>query len=245
MGHGALAAPPTREPRKVKANLLLVLASCAALSCLGSAAAQSTAKAETTAASSAPTFEAGTQYELLTPVQPRVTEAPGKVEVAEIFMFGCPHCAAFEPHLQDWLKSAPSYVSFVRVPAVWNAIAELHARAYYTAEALGKTAEIDGPFFNEIHVKHNMLDSVDKLAAFFGQFGVDDKTFRAKFTSFEIDAKVSRATDLVKRYKVPGTPAVVIDGKYLTNGAMAGTYEMWFAILDNLVAKEHGGGATK
>jgi len=224
----------------VKANVLLVLVSCAALSCLGQpAAAQSQPKAATSAASSAPKFEAGTQYQVLMPTQPTVGEPHGKVEVAEIFMFGCPHCAAFEPLLQNWLKNAPSYVSFVRVPAVWNSIAELHARAYYTAEALGKTAEIDAPFFNEIHVKHNMLDSVDKLAAFFAQFGVDDKTFRSKFTSFEIDAKVSRATDLVKRYKVPGTPAIVIDGKYLTNGTMAGTYEMWFEIIDDLVAQEH------
>jgi thiol:disulfide interchange protein DsbA len=229
----------------VKANILLVLVSCAALSCAATGAAQSTAQAATTPQSSASKFEAGTQYQVLTPAQPTVADTKGKVEVAEIFMFGCPHCAAFEPLLQDWLKKAPSYVSFVRVPAPWNAVAEIHARAYYTAEALGKTAEIDGPFFNEIHVKHNMLDSPDKLAAFFAQFGVDDKTLRAKFTSFEIDAKVSRAADLVKRYKVPGTPAIVVDGKYLTNGAMAGTYEMWFAIIDDLVAKEHAGGASQ
>jgi len=227
----------------VKTNFFVVLLSCAALSCLGRpATAQSPAKPPTTPApstESAPKFEAGSQYLALTPPQPTVADNHGKVEVAEIFMFGCPHCAAFEPLLQNWLKTVPSYVTFVRVPAVWNAVAELHARAYYTAEALGKTAEIEGPFFNEIHVKHNMLDSVDKVAAFFAQFGVDDKTFRSKFTSFEIDAKVSRATDLVKRYKVPGTPAVVIDGKYLTNGAMAGTYEMWFEIIDDLVAQEH------
>ena len=226
----------------MKANLLLVLLTCALASTVGlSAAAQPSAKPETPASSSAgaPKFVAGSQYEVLTPPQPTVGENHGKVEVAEVFMFGCPHCAAFEPLLQNWLKTAPSYVSFVRIPAVWNAIAELHARAYYTAEALGKTAEIDGPFFNEIHVKHNMLDSVDKLAAFFAQFGVDDKTFRSKFTSFEIDAKVSRASDLVKRYKVPGTPAIVVNGKYLTNGAMAGTYEMWFEIIDDLVAQEH------
>jgi thiol:disulfide interchange protein DsbA len=228
----------------VKANLLHVLVSCAALCCLGQpAAAQTEPQAATTAATSAASgeskFVAGSQYQVLEPAQPMVGEQHGQVEVAEIFMFGCPHCAAFEPLLQNWRKSAPSYVSFVRVPAVWNPIAELHARAYYTAEALGKTAEIDGPFFNEIHVKHNMLDSVDKLATFFAQFGVDDKTFRAKFSSFEIDAKVSRATDLVKRYKVPGTPAIVIDGKYLTNGTMAGTYEMWFEIIDYLAAQEH------
>ena len=228
----------------MKANLFHVLVSCAALCCLGQpAAAQTEPRAATTAATSAASgeskFVAGSQYQVLEPAQPTVGEQHGKVEVAEIFMFGCPHCAAFEPLLQNWRKSAPSYVSFVRVPAVWNPIAELHARAYYTAEALGKTAEIDGPFFNEIHVKHNMLDSVDKLATFFAQFGVDDKTFRAKFSSFEIDAKVSRATDLVKRYKVPGTPAIVIDGKYLTNGTMAGTYEMWFEIIDYLAAQEH------
>jgi thiol:disulfide interchange protein DsbA len=230
---------------EVKVNVLLVLSVCAALSgMVMPAAAQSPAKPATPSATSAPKFEAGSQYQILTPAQPTVGEAHGKVEVAEIFMFGCPHCAAFEPLLQSWLKTAPSYVSFVRIPAVWNALAELHARAYYTAEALGKTAEIDGPFFNEIHVKHNMLDSVDKLAAFFAQFGVDDKTFRSKFTSFEIDAKVSRAADLVKRYKVPGTPAIVIDGKYLTNGAMAGTYDMWFEIIDDLAAQEHAGSAT-
>jgi protein dithiol oxidoreductase (disulfide-forming) len=219
---------------------LHVLVSCAALCCLGQpAAAQTEPQAATSGASGESKFVAGSQYQVLEPAQPTVGEQHGKVEVAEIFMFGCPHCAAFEPLLQNWRKSAPSYVSFVRVPAVWNPLAELHARAYYTAEALGKTAEIDGPFFNEIHVKHNMLDSVDKLATFFAQFGVDDKTFRAKFSSFEIDAKVSRATDLVKRYKVPGTPAIVIDGKYLTNGTMAGTYEMWFEIIDYLAAQEH------
>jgi protein dithiol oxidoreductase (disulfide-forming) len=231
----------------VKANVFLVLLSCAALSCLGlPAAAQAPAKPETPASSSTSgsKFVAGSQYQELTPAQPTVADTHGKVEVAEIFMFGCPHCAAFEPLLQKWLKTAPSYVSFVRVPAPWNAVAELHARAYYTAEALGKTAEIDGPFFNEIHVKHNMLESEDKLAAFFAQFGVDGKTFHSKFTSFEIDAKVSRAADLVKRYKVPGTPAIVIDGKYLTNGAMAGTYEMWFEIIDDLAAQEHRAGAA-
>ena len=214
---------------------LIVLASVASFCFAGSAAAQSSASV----AAGVAKFEAGTHYELLTPAQPTVGGGVGKVEVAEVFMFGCPHCAAFEPHLQSWLKTAPAYVSFVRIPAVWNAVAELHARAYYTAEALGKTAEIDGPFFDEIHVKHNMLDSEDKLAAFFAQFGVDDKKFRNTFESFAVDAKVSRAQDLVKRYKVPGTPAVVVAGKYLTNGAMAGAYDTWFAIIDELAAREH------
>ena len=226
---------------------LLAVASLAASGFTGPASAQSSAgvaAAGSSAAASVVKFEAGTHYQVLTPAQPTVGDKAGKVEVAEVFMFGCPHCAAFEPHLQSWLKTAPAYVSFVRVPAVWNAIAELHARAYYTAEALGKTAEIDGPFFNEIHAKHNMLDSEDKLAAFFAQFGVDEKNFRSTFESFEVDAKVSRAEDLVKRYKVPGTPAIIVAGKYLTNGAMAGAYDTWFAIVDELAEKEHAAPAA-
>jgi thiol:disulfide interchange protein DsbA len=236
----------TRRP-DVNLKTLLVVAGVAASCFTGPASAQSSAgvaAAGSSAAAGVVKFEAGTHYQLLTPAQPTVGNTAGKVEVAEVFMFGCPHCAAFEPHLQSWLKTAPAYVSFVRVPAVWNAIAELHARAYYTAEALGKTAEIEGPFFTEIHSKHNMLDSEDKLATFFAQFGVDEKKFRNTFESFEIDAKVSRADDLVKRYKVPGTPAVVVAGKYLTNGAMAGAYDTWFAIIDELAAKEHAGASA-
>ena len=228
--------------------LVVLLGSIVALGRADPAAAQSSASAtagESGATGGVARFQADRDYQVLAPAQPTVGDpVRGKVEVAEVFMYSCPHCAAFEPLLQAWLKKAPGYVSFVRVPAIWGAVPELHARAYYTAEALGKTAEIDGPFFDEIHAKHNLLgpggdEIVDGLAALFARFGVDDKTFRNTFYSFAIDGKVSRATDLVKRYKVPGTPAVIINGKYLTNGAMAGRYDTWFAIIDELVAKEH------
>jgi thiol:disulfide interchange protein DsbA len=153
-------------------------------------------------------------------------------------MFGCPGCFAFEPHLQDWLKKLPDYVSFVRIPAPWNPTATLHARAYYTAEELGKTREIAGPLFDEFHVKRNSLDSEEKLAAFFQPFGVEEATFRKTFESFAVGAKSNRAEDLIKRYHVTSTPTVVVNGKYLTTGSMAGTYDAWFAIIDDLVAQE-------
>lgn len=216
----------------MKFNVLTILA--VSLAAIGSAAAQAPAEPGAGTAK----FEAGKHYQLLTPAQPTSSDS-GKVEVAEVFMFGCPGCFGFEPHLQAWLaKGLPDYVSFVRIPAPWNAMADLHARAYYTAQALGKTQEIEGPLFNEIHVKHNFVDTEAKLAAFFKQFSVDDTTFRNTFGSFAVDAKVGRAEDLVKRYKVPSTPSVVVNGRYLTNGSMAGSYEAWFAVIDELIAKE-------
>jgi thiol:disulfide interchange protein DsbA len=189
-------------------------------------------------------FEAGKHYQLISPAQPTSSET-GKIEVAEVFMFGCPGCYGFEPHLQAWVKKLPADVSFVRIPAPWNAMADVHARAYYAALALGKAAEIEGPLFTEFHVNRNYLDTKQKLAAFFKQHGVDTDTFNNTYDSFAVDAKVSRAGDLIKRYKVPSTPSVVVNGKYLTHGQMAGSYENWFAIIDELIAKERAAMTAK
>lgn len=189
-------------------------------------------------AAAAPPFEAGKHYTLLSPAQPTSTDA-GKVEVAEVFMFGCPGCFGFEPHIQRWLAGKADYINFVRIPAPWNPAAILHARAYYTAEALGKTEEIDGDFFKEIHTNRNMLETEAKLADFFERHGVDEATFKNTFNSFAVNAKLKRAEDLVRRYRVQSTPSVVVNGKYLTQGSQAGSYEAWFAIIDDLAAREH------
>ena len=186
----------------------------------------------------APQFEAGRHYTALSAAQPTSTDA-GKVEVAEVFMFGCPGCFGFEPQLQRWLGTKADYINFVRIPAPWNPVAVLHARAYYTAEALGKTEEIDGPFFDEIHTKRNMLDTEAKIGALFAQHGVDAATFKSTFNSFAVNTKLKRAEELVGRYRVGSTPTVVVNGKYLTTGSQAGSYDRWFAIIEELAAREH------
>ena len=143
------------------------------------------AQAPATAPSATPPteFVEGTHYQRLPSPQPTSTDS-NKVEVAEIFMFGCPGCYAFEPQLQKWLSTKPAYVNFVRVPAMWEPWAPLHARAYYTAEALGKLKDIEGAFFNEFHAKGNKLDTEAKIGAFFQLYGVDATTFKNTFNSF-------------------------------------------------------------
>jgi thiol:disulfide interchange protein DsbA len=191
-----------------------------------------------------PPFEAGKHYTVLSPAQPTSTDA-GKVEVAEVFMFSCPGCFGFEPHIQRWLGSKADYINFVRIPAPWQPPAPLHARAYYTAEALGKADEIEGAFFNEIHVNRNLLETEAKLVEFFAKHGVDEATFKSTFNSFAVNAKLKRAEELGRRYRVQSTPTVIVNGKYLTTGSQAGSYEAWFAIIDDLAAREHAaaGGA--
>lgn len=183
-------------------------------------------------------FEAGKHYTVLSPAQPTSTDK-GKVEVAEIFQFGCGGCYGFEPHLQSWLGRKADYVNFVRIPALWNPVGILHARAFYTAEALGKSDEIDGPFFTEFHINRNALDTEAKLADFFAKHDVDAATFKSAFNSFAVNAKLKRAEELVNRYRVQATPTVIVNGKFLTSGDKAGTFDNWFAIIDELAAREH------
>ena len=116
-------------------------------------------------------FELGTHYQRFSPTQP-TSSSPEQIEVAEVFWYGCPHCYTFDPYLESWKQDLPANVNFVRIPAVWNPLLQLHARAFYTAEALGRIEEMHTSFFREIHVNGNFLDSEQALQAFFGEFGV-------------------------------------------------------------------------
>lgn len=183
-------------------------------------------------------FELGTHYQLLTPTQP-TSSGPDEVEVAEIFWYGCPHCFAFEPYLEAWRPAAADYVSFVRVPAVWNPTLLVHAQVFYTAEALGKSAEMHGAIFQEIHVGGNHLDTEQKLVEFFERFGVRADEFANAFNSFTVNAKLQRADELNRRYRISSVPSIVINGKYTTNATMAGSYERLIELIDELAAREY------
>ena len=185
-------------------------------------------------------FEMGTHYMRLSPTQP-TSSNPDQVEVAEIFWYGCPHCFNFDPYLERWQTTKPDYVSFVRVPAVWNSLLQLHARAFYTAEALGKGAEMHSAFFSEIHERANMLDSEAKLQEFFGRFGVDAAAFKTTFDSFAVQAKLQRADELSRRYRIQSVPTIIVNGKYTTDGGQAGSYDDLLALIDELAAAERAG----
>ena len=185
-------------------------------------------------------FELGVHYLRLSPTQP-TSSNPDQVEVAEVFWYGCPHCSAFDPMLEQWRQTKPDYVSFVRVPAVWNSELQLHARAFYAAEQLGKGEEMHTAFFAEIHERGNRLDTEAKLQEFFGRFGVDAAAFNAAFDSFAVQAKLQRADELNRRYRIGSVPTIVVNGKYTTDGPMVGSYEELLALVDELVAAEREG----
>lgn len=182
----------------------------------------------------------GKNYTRLTPTQP-TSSSPDQVEVTEVFWYGCPHCFNFDPYVEKWLQTKPSYISFVRIPAVWNPLLQIHARAFYTAEALGKGAEMHESFFREIHINGNSLSTEAALQEFFGRFGVDATTFKNTFDSFSVHAKLQRADELARRYKISSVPSIVVNGKYVTNATMAGGYDRLMELIDALAASEESG----
>ena len=195
------------------------------------------------AAADAPTtgrFELGRHYERLSPTQP-TSSSPDAVEVCEVFWYGCPHCFTFDPLLEGWRAAQPEHVSFVRVPAVWNPLLVLHARAFYTAEALGKGAEMHAEFFAEIHERRNMLESEAKLETFFARFGVEPAAFKAAFDSVDVQQKLQRADELSRRYRIESVPTIIVNGKYTTGGGAVADFEELLALVDELVAAEHEG----
>ena len=112
-------------------------------------------------------FKAGVDYERVTPPQP--VQETGKVEVMEFFWYGCPHCYHFEPDLNAWLKRKPDNVSFIRQPAIFSALWGPHAKAFFTAEALGILNRLHPDFYDAIQNQHEPLEKEEALIKFFAR----------------------------------------------------------------------------
>lgn len=177
-------------------------------------------------------------YELVTPAQP--THDASKVEVIEFFWYGCPHCFDFEPTLAKWVKSLPKNVEFIRQPAVFSDLWGKHAKAYYTAEALGVVEKVHQDFFDTIQIKKEHLETEEQLAKFFAAHGVAEADFKKAYNSFPVDMKVRQASVTAGKYGISGVPAIVINGKYKTSGPLAGSHEKMIEIMDKLIAQESG-----
>lgn len=175
-------------------------------------------------------------YEVLATPQP--TQNPDKVEVIEFFWYGCPHCYHLEPDLNKWLKTKPDNVEFIRQPAIFSSLWEKHAKAYFTAEALGVVDKVHADFFDAIQNKKQKLETEEQLLKFFSEHGISETDFRNAYNSFPVDYKVRQAKTMAARYGVNGVPAIIINGKYRTSGPLAKTQQNMIDVMNRLIAKE-------
>jgi len=188
-------------------------------------------------------FEEGRNYTRMVPTQPTVG-GPDKIEVAEFFWYGCPHCYDMEPYINRWAANKDPGVRFVRVPAMFNNLYRLHAQLYYTEEVLVRNGAIKDPegfraaVFEEYHRRGNRLTSPAAISRLFARFGVSEDDFNRTWNSFEVNQKLRVADDLARRYTITAVPMVVVNGKYRAGANEAGGYPKLMELIDELVLRE-------
>lgn len=163
--------------------------------------------------SAAAPYTEGDQYVTLPAPYQRYSNE-GKVEVAEVFSYGCIHCAEFSPIAQKLKESLPPGVKFELVPAPFSDEWLPFARAYYAADKLGVVDRTHLELFKEKFVQNYPLNSLDDLADFYAREGVNRAEFMRLANSPEATAKLKSDLDLIRKWGVDGTPSIVVDGKY-------------------------------
>ncbi len=182
-------------------------------------------------------FTEGQHYQRITPSVPTAVDSD-KVEVVELFWYGCPHCYTLEPYIDQWLTVKPNTAEFERLPATLNPSWTNHARTFYALELLGELERVHPLLFQAIHDQRRRLKDLQSIARFVAQQGVDQGKFIEAFKSLPVQTKVNRASQLSRAYGLDGVPAVVVNGRYRTTASMAGGYGSMLEVIDYLVDKE-------
>lgn len=172
------------------------------------------------------------------PVREQMTVTTGdKIEVAELFWFGCGHCFALEPAIKQWKKDIPANAEFKKVPAIFSARWEFHGQAFYTMQSLGVPEAAYDEFFSKIHVKRTPVNNLSQLVAFLANYDKTEEQVESAFNSFDVNNKLRNAKKITQQSGASGVPAIVVDGKYLTSQQLGGGTAEMFEVVNQLVGK--------
>ena len=181
-------------------------------------------------------YVAGQHYQVL--ASPVPTLNANKIEVVELFWYGCPHCFSFEPLLDEWQATLGDDVEFWHSPAMWNERMNTHARIYYAAEVLGVLDKAHPAVFKAMNVDRKKLLEEDDIAALFVTLGVSKEDFSKAFNSFGVKSSVRQADARARGYKITGTPEMVVNGKYRISASTAGGQVKMLDVANYLIKKE-------
>ncbi len=213
------------------------------------ATAEANAKAAADAAAKAPPPVLGTDYVEIPNGQP-FEPADGRIEVAELFGYVCPFCAAVQPTVSAMKAKFPPDVRMVYVPAAFGAMWDNYAKAFYTAEAMGLVDKTHDAMFRAIHIDKTLkgergMDTPDEIAAFYAAYGADPKQFVSSMESFAVATKVNHARQFIMNAFTngdqAGTPTFIVNGKYRVKGK---SIDDMFRVLNQLIVAERNAKAA-
>jgi len=206
------------------------------------------------ATASAQSWTEGKHYFVIEPRQ-ATSVAPGKVEVMEVFSYGCPACNSFVPIVEKLKASLPANAQMVYLPASFIPTENwpMFQRAFFAAQALNIVDRTHNKMFDAVwgsgelavmdpktNRLKNPMPSIEDAAKFYARVGgVKAEDFVAAAKSFSVEANMRRADMLIKdAYKVPSTPTLIVNGRYRLDGRSAGGYQQMIDLTNWLVAKE-------
>ena len=209
-------------------------------------------------AQGASSWEQGTNYFLIDPPQ-ATAAAPGKIEVTEVFSYACPACNHFYPVVDRLKASLPANAELDFIAAGFRPDEDwpMFQRAYYAAQILGLDKRTHAAMFDAIWKTGELAvedprtqrlkqpaPSIQDAAAFYARAtGIKPETFLATANSFGVDTRLRQADQLVRDYRVEGTPTIIVNGRYRLDVQSAGGPEQVIELVKWLVAKESAGGS--
>jgi len=181
-------------------------------------------------------FQAGKEYvELKNPVP--VAE-PAKIEVVELFWYGCPHCYQFEPIINPWVEQLPDDVDFKRIPAMFGGVWNVHGQMFLALESMNVDQSVHDAVFHAYHRDGKKLDTPEKMAEFLAEQGVDHEAFIKAYNSFGVKSRAEQAKKLAMAYQITGVPVMIVNGKYRFDIGSAGGPQRALEVADFLIEKE-------
>jgi protein dithiol oxidoreductase (disulfide-forming) len=209
-------------------RLLFLLASLLAVSACGAADDKAATAAKTD-------WKAGEHYAVL---DKPVPTASGKVDVVEVFSYACPHCAHFQPYVDELKTKLPKDVPVSYMPVVFNPSWEPYARAFYAARALGVLDKTHQALFDALHRDHKPLRTLEDMAGFFAAYGIDPANFTSTAKSFVVEGNLTQDRERAMAYGIQSTPTLIVNGKYRLDAASAGGQAQAIELALWLVDKE-------
>ena len=188
-------------------------------------------------------FVEGKDYVVI--ANPVRTINPKKIEVTEVFWYGCGHCNNFRPVFEEWKGQLAEDVYTQHSPAIWRKNMATHAKIFYTAKALKVQEKIHKNVFDAIHLQKKKLVSQKEIYGLFSEVGVSKEKFDKTFKSFGVNSMVQQADARARGYGVTGTPELIINGKYRVSPSMARSQARMLKVAEFLIAKERESLASK
>ena len=199
-------------------------------------------------------YQEGRHYTTITPALTSRQGVAGKIEVTEVFSYGCPFCYQALPEIRRLKEglAADTVLTYVHASFVPSEAWPMFQRAYYTARALGIAEANHDAFFDAIWKTAEFplmdmasgrvrrpLPTIEDAAAFYAKRSkITAAQFLARAASPEIEAQMRAADAYIKSGRVPSTPAFVVNGRYLVNSTAAGSWDGVRQVINFLVMQE-------